>query len=130
MLTGSCHCGAVAWRYDGDPGSATACNCSICRRYGALWIYGWEGSVVNISGPTTTYSRGASIDFHFCATCGCPAYYRAREAEDDGRRKVAANLRMAETAAAISDLPIRHFDGLDSFDDLPGDHRRLKDMWF
>ena len=34
MLHGSCHCGAVNWRFEAMPQSATACNCTICRRYG------------------------------------------------------------------------------------------------
>ncbi|WP_439898055.1 GFA family protein [Aquabacterium humicola] len=36
MLRGSCHCGAVQWRFDGEPESATACNCTVCRRCGTL----------------------------------------------------------------------------------------------
>ena len=36
MLTGPCHCGAAHWTLEGDPGSITACNCTLCSRYGAL----------------------------------------------------------------------------------------------
>lgn len=43
MVEGSCHCGAVRWRFAGVPESATACNCSVCRRYGALLAYDFEG---------------------------------------------------------------------------------------
>ena len=50
MIQGSCHCGTVKWRFEGMPESATACNCTICRRYGGLWIYGYEGQNVDISG--------------------------------------------------------------------------------
>jgi hypothetical protein len=39
MVEGSCHCGAVRWSFDGTPESATACNCTVCRRYGVLWAY-------------------------------------------------------------------------------------------
>lgn len=39
MLEGSCHCGAITWQFDGVPPDATACNCTICRRHGALWSY-------------------------------------------------------------------------------------------
>jgi hypothetical protein len=39
MLTGTCHCGAAHWTLEGDPGSITACNCTLCLRYGALWAY-------------------------------------------------------------------------------------------
>ena len=43
MIEGSCHCGSVTWRFDGMPESATACNCTICRRCGVLWAYDFEG---------------------------------------------------------------------------------------
>jgi hypothetical protein len=31
MLNGTCHCGALSWNLEGDPGSITACNCTLCR---------------------------------------------------------------------------------------------------
>ena len=51
MLTGSCHCGALKWTLEGDPGSITACNCTLCRRYGVLWAYDYENERIKISGP-------------------------------------------------------------------------------
>lgn len=42
MIEGSCHCGSVTWRFDRIPESATACNCTVCRRYGVLWAYDFE----------------------------------------------------------------------------------------
>lgn len=129
MLTGSCHCGACRWTFDGDPGSATACNCTVCRRYGALWAYDWEGERIAVSGPLAEYIRGPDIGFRFCPTCGCVMAWRSLTAQD-GRRRIAVNLRMAEDPAAVADLPIDHFDGLDRFQDLPRDHRHLRDMWF
>jgi hypothetical protein len=129
MIDGSCHCGAVRWQYDGQPEGATACNCTVCRRYGALWIYGHEGIGVRVSGETSSYSRGTAIDFHFCATCGCIAFYRVRKLDDEGRCKIAVNVRLAEPAA-VADIPIDHFDGFDKFDDLPRDGKRVRDYWF
>ena len=38
-MKGTCHCGAIEWQLDYDPGPITACNCTVCRRYGALWAY-------------------------------------------------------------------------------------------
>ena len=52
MLDGSCHCKAVQWRFEGMPESATACNCTVCRRYGVLWIYDYEGERIHVTGPT------------------------------------------------------------------------------
>jgi len=49
--------------------------------------------------------------------------------DDEGRRWTAVNLRLTEPDP-IADLPIDHFDGLNTFGDLPRDGRRVKDMWF
>ena len=46
-----------------------------------------------------------------------------------GRRRIAVNLRMAEPGP-IAHVPIDHFDGLDTWEDLPPDGRCIKDMWF
>ena len=130
MLTGSCHCGQVRWTYDGDPGGATACNCTICRRYGVLWIYGHEGEEIALSGPTRKYLWGdRELEFHFCPDCGCVAAWRGVEPGKDGRRRIAVNVRLSEPDT-VADLPIDHFEGLVSFTDLPRDGRCVSDMWF
>lgn len=129
MIEGTCLCGAVRWTFRDLPESATACNCTACRRYGCLWAYGWEGEDADVTGVTTSYARGKALTFHFCPTCGCVTHYRALRLEEDGRRKFVVNLRMAEPDA-IAGIPIAHFDGLDSFDDLPMDGRCVKDLWF
>lgn len=131
MLTGSCHCGAVHWTFAGDPQTATACNCTICRRYGTLWAYDWVDEGITTSGPTTHYIRGdREIEFHFCATCGCVTWWRGIAAQDDGRRRIAVNLRLTDDPDTIQHLPIRHFDGLTAFKDEPTDHRRIADQWY
>jgi len=129
MTEGSCHCGAVRWRFDGIPESATACNCTVCRRYGVLWAYDYEGERIKLSGATKVYVRGRALEFHFCPECGCVAYWRGRALDEQGRRRIAVNLRLAEPGA-VAGIVIEHFDGLDSFDDLGQDGRCVKDMWF
>lgn len=130
MIEGSCHCGAVSWEFDGDPGSATACNCTTCRRYGALWIYDYENERIRVSGPTSTYEReNPSLRYHFCPNCGSVAYWRGVRTNEEGRRRIAVNIRLAEPDV-VAHLPIEHFEGLNSFDDLPRDGRRVSDMWF
>jgi hypothetical protein len=129
MIEGSCLCGAVRWSFDGMPDGATACNCTACRRYAALWAYDYEGEGIRVSGPTKAFVRGRSLAFHFCPECGCVAYWRGLEPDADGRRRIAVNLRLAEPEA-VAAIPIDHFEGLVSFEDLPRDGRRVADMWF
>jgi hypothetical protein len=130
MLVGSCHCGSVTWRFEGVPESATACNCTICRRHAALWAYDYENEKVHVAGPTTAYAWGSrSLAFHFCPQCGCVAYWRGSAPQADGRRRMAVNLRLAEPQQ-VAAIVLDHFDGLDTWNDLPRDGRCVADMWF
>jgi hypothetical protein len=129
MIQGSCHCGAVQWRFDRLPESATTCNCTICRRYGVLWAYDWEGEAIHVTGATKVYVRGDEIGFHFCPDCGCVGYWRALQLNKDGRRRIAVNLRLTEPEA-VAKLPIDHFEGLVRFEDLPRDGKCVGDYWF
>jgi len=132
-LEGTCLCGDAGWTLRGDPGSITACNCTLCRRYGALWAYDYENERIAVSGATRCFTRRGKADpaleVHFCPTCGCVLFWRGLRLESDGRRRLAVNIRLAPPDA-VADLPIDHFDGLDSFDDLPPDGRCVRDMWF
>ena len=111
MLEGRCHCGQVGWRFDGAPDHATACNCSMCRRRGALWGYGHEGIDVRVDGETAVYVWGdAALGTHFCPTCGIVAYWRGLTTDAQGRRRVGFNLRLAEPEA-VADIPVHHLDG-------------------
>jgi hypothetical protein len=119
----------VRWQFDGQPDGATACNCTLCRRYGVLWAYGHENAGIRVAGDTRAYVRGQSIEFHFCPVCACMAFWRARECDPAGRRRMAVNLRLAEPGA-VADIPIDHLDGLDTFEHLPRDGRCVADYWF
>ncbi len=133
MLTGTCHCGAAHWTLEGDPGSITACNCTVCRRYGALWAYDYVYGRIKVGGPTRNYRHAHKSDpvleFLFCPTCACVMAWRALIPEPDGRLRIAVNVRLAPPEA-VADLPIDHFDGFDTFDDLPRDGRCVRDLWF
>ena len=126
----TCHCGRVRWGLNGEPDGATACNCTVCRRYGVLWIYGYEGQEITVSGQTKAYWRNKRhLDFNFCPECGCVASWTASHRGEDGRRRITVNVRLAEPEA-VADIPIDHFDGLDTFEDLPRDGRKVSDYWF
>ena len=130
VTQGACHCGAVRWRLTGDPGTVTACNCTLCRRYGALWAYDFEDGRIAVEGETRIYSWGdRDIAFHFCAACGCMAYWRGLKRGEDGRRRMAVNLRLAEPDA-VAAQPVRHFDGFQSWRPVPRDTHTVGDLWF
>ena len=112
-LQASCHCGAVRLEIARKPRSLTDCNCSICRRYGALWSYHVRKSVkVVCSTPDalTAYSwRGKRLKFQHCTRCGCVVYHEpARERGDDATLGV--NARMMDPAD-IADVRVRRLDG-------------------
>ena len=132
-MEGSCHCDTVRWTFDGMPESVTACNCTLCRRYGVLWIYDYEGERIKISSPSVAYMRkgktNPALEIHFCSICGCVICWRGLRLEADGRRRIAVNLRLTDPGP-VAHLSIDHFDGLNTFDDLPRDGRCVADMWF
>jgi len=130
MIEGSCHCGTVTWTFQGVPESATACNCTVCRRYGVLWAYDYQDERIVVAGRTQAYLWGdRGLGFHFCPECGCVAYWRGVQPAADGRRRIAVNLRLAEPDA-VGDIVVDHVEGLESFEDLPRDGRCVRDMWF
>jgi len=128
---GSCLCGTVHWSFKGETDSATACNCTACRRYGALWVYGCLGQEIQVEGDTRFFDRGGkTLEFHFCANCGCVAYWLGKNLNEAGLRRIAVNVRLALDPEKVERLSIRHFDGLNEFDDLPLDGKCVKDLWF
>jgi hypothetical protein len=111
MPTASCHCGAVRLELARRPRTLTDCNCSICRRYGALWAY-YKASAVRVvcrRGALSSYSWGdKTLRFFRCNTCGCITHHeRTRKRPDSTVGVNARNLEPAVIAAAR----IRRLDG-------------------
>ena len=133
LLTGVCHCGRARWTYKATPGNATSCNCTACRRHGALWIYDFIDEAIELRGETTSYVRSDKtrpvLEWLFCAHCACVVAWRSLTAGDDGKVRAAVNVRLAPPER-VGNLLIDHFDGLESFEDLPSDGTRVKDIWF
>jgi hypothetical protein len=132
-IKGHCHCQSVKWTFVGNFAGATACNCTVCRRYGALWVYGYlgVGEDIEIIGETQSYSRGPeTISFNFCPKCACVVSWTVNKKTSDGRVKCALNIRMIENPELAFPAYIEHFDGLNTFEDLPRDGKCIKDLWF
>lgn len=114
-MSGSCHCGAVRIAVFRNPETLTECNCSICRRYGAQWAY-FTRETARIDyapGKVGAYLwNDREIEFVHCNQCGCLTHYESVEKNTDSR--IAVNFRMLP-AVDVAGIPIRHFDGADSW---------------
>lgn len=84
---GSCHCGAVRFEADveGAIDRVTRCNCSICRKKGALLLRVAPERFRLLSGEDqlTLYQFNKKIAQHqFCANCGIHPFSRPRAAPE------------------------------------------------
>ena len=75
--TGHCLCGAVQYRYEGEPITIGLCQCDRCQRQsGSAFLIGviFPRDAVTITGPLTSYEARIDGDNrlwrHFCQTCG------------------------------------------------------------
>jgi hypothetical protein len=115
LLTASCHCGAVRLELRRKPRTLTNCNCSICRRYGALWAY-CKASAVRIvcaADAIERYRRGGGmLEFCRCRTCGCISHHERVEKRADST--VGVNARNIDPDA-LGEIRIRRLDGAASW---------------
>lgn len=113
-IAGSCHCGAIRFELRTRPEWLTRCNCSLCRRIGGLWGAAELGDVVIHAEPRAlnAYAQGdKTLSLHACRTCGCTTHYTPT---DPGVTRMKVNLSLADPAA-LAGIPIRHFDGADTW---------------
>jgi hypothetical protein len=107
----TCHCGAIRISVRQLPRTLTRCNCSICRRYGALWAY-YRASSVTVRaarGGLSKYSwNRRTRDYFRCKRCGCVTHYTYRSKRRDNT--VGVNAANFEPAALVG-VRIRHLDG-------------------
>ncbi len=114
-MKGSCHCGAVSFELAQLPKKLVDCNCTICRRHGALWGHVPIETVTITAeeGSTTSYVREPkTLAIKTCKNCGCTTHWESLEA--DGK-VMGVNTRMCEPDD-IKDFRIRRFDGLDKWE--------------
>jgi len=114
MYSGQCHCGTVEFVLNTAPAQLIDCNCTLCRRLGALWAHAPVDSV-SITAPhdaLNSYVQGSkTIAVQTCKGCGCTTHYVPFK--EDGNI-MAVNFRMCEPEV-LNDIPIRRFDGADSW---------------
>src|SRR6516162_9554004 len=87
-MEATCHCMAVRFELDLPPEWVLDCNCTVCRRYGALWTYFRDPAtrakllMTPDAGTTDTYTwLDADIAFHRCKVCGCVTHMVALKAD-------------------------------------------------
>ena len=90
--SGSCHCGAVKFKVDADLSSIGNCNCSICRKKGALHhtVPPEQFKLVSGEDALQRYQFNHKIASHFfCRHCGIHTFSHPRTAPE----KVNFNVR-------------------------------------
>jgi hypothetical protein len=104
-----CHCGLVALRVPRVPATVFECNCSICRRLGALWAY-FDPAYVTVTRGADTASRYVwgerTVEFRFCGTCGCCTHWSPLTDEYD---VMGVNARLIDALRPV-DTTVRGMD--------------------
>jgi hypothetical protein len=106
---GSCHCGRVTFELDAALGPVMECNCSLCRRVGALWQGAKEGALRITAGENelALYQFGTMTARHYhCRHCGVHPFTRPRL----DPTRWAVNVRCIE-GADLASLKRGQFDG-------------------
>ncbi|CAG9192834.1 GFA domain-containing protein [Paraburkholderia tropica] len=80
--TGSCHCGAVRFEVRTALAPAARCNCSLCRRKGALMSPPLDAAdLIIVAGEDalTLYQFNTRVAKHyFCKHCGIYPFHQTR----------------------------------------------------
>lgn len=78
---GSCHCGRVKFEVDTDLEMTARCNCSLCRRKGAIMSMVDADDFKLLSGDDdlAVYQYHTKVAKHyFCKHCGIYTHHRPR----------------------------------------------------
>ncbi|KAJ7510683.1 Mss4-like protein [Mycena galericulata] len=115
VYTGNCHCGAVRYTLlSPEPLSfAKECNCSICSRDAAVWIYPDSAAVKGLDSISLgEYTFGSRETYHgFCGICGVAICERfVQVGVDDGDNRMAVNVRTMN-GVDLAALKITMFNG-------------------
>ena len=133
-MEATCHCRAVRFEIDAAPPWVLDCNCSVCRRYAALWAYDWSRGFRLASPADATFVyrwNGRTLAFHHCKSCGCTTHLEA--VDDAGKPIVGINARLIlglDPATPVRQIDNAHtgvFWTRSSLLPLPGRHPKMAD---
>jgi hypothetical protein len=106
---GSCHCGRVRFEVDVDLDHVRVCDCSICRKRGAL-IHRVEERHVRLLTPLEELTRyqwhTRTAEDYFCPTCGILPFRRPRD-------RTSAELAEGRPPFSGWSVNVRCLDGVD-----------------
>jgi hypothetical protein len=110
---GSCHCGKIAYEFEGEIGTVIDCNCSLCAKRGGL-LHFLPASAFTLKTPrenlgTYTFNKKV-IQHHFCPHCGVSPF--SEGSDPKGNRMVAINVRCVE-GIDLGKLEIKLHNGRD-----------------
>ncbi|SMO68180.1 GFA family protein [Ruegeria faecimaris] len=122
MHTGSCLCGSVAFKIEGDLPAASACHCGQCRKQsGHVWAStsAHQDDITFTASDTLSWFRASDIARRgFCNACGSYLFWQHK---DEDRIAIAMGALDAPTGLTLA----RHIfvadkgDYYDITDDLP-----------
>jgi hypothetical protein len=127
QLVGHCHCGRITITLPSKPESCKVCNCTLCRRVGAVWAY-YKVGIVHIDGHpehTEGYVQGdKSLTTVRCKHCGIVIHWEPiGEYESMG-----VNLRNFSTELTQS-IEKKRFDGAESWEGVDEDATPHSPAW-
>ena len=112
-IIASCHCGKINIKLASAPDVVVECNCSLCRRFGVLWVYYDAKDLSGMPEPddTDTYAwNGRHVSFHRCRDCGCLTHWMPKSAT---RQTLGINARLL-APKLVASARLRHKDGAGS----------------
>jgi hypothetical protein len=115
MLKVTCLCGQIRIEIKHKPEFVHECNCTLCRKSGALWAY-VHPSEARVEGTTKGYSRNDKDDpaaeIQFCDTCGSTTHFTltASVVSKFGNSQMGVNMRLADEQD-LAGVELRYPDG-------------------
>ncbi|KAI3330700.1 glutathione-dependent formaldehyde-activating enzyme [Ustulina deusta] len=121
----NCHCAAYVYEVTlPEISTASKCNCSVCYKKGAFWVFPKPSDVKFVKGDSATltnYTFGKRNFTHtFCSTCGNSImFFGHLEPPESGKDKeieIGINIRLFQHGQLdIWKLPLKKFDGASLF---------------
>jgi hypothetical protein len=109
--SGSCHCGAVRFEAETDLTPVLACNCSFCKKRGALWAYvgGDQFKLISGADDLADYQFNKKVIHHtFCKHCGVGAFSNGQD--ESGAEGYGINVRCLDDVD-VDTVALTPYDG-------------------